>query len=409
MQQEQVSSFSYISIVSNRKLILAAIVISQFFCTSLWFAGNAVMKELVAQFHLSENAIGHLTSAVQFGFITGTLCYGVLTIADRFSPAHIFFGSALAGAICNLGIIVEDQGLGSLLFLRFLTGFFLAGIYPVGMKIAADHYDKGLGKALGYLVGALVIGTALPHLLRSVTESLPWRFVLIFTSVLCCAGGLLMLLLVPNGPYRKVSEKPDMKMIFKVFKSKTFRSASFGYFGHMWELYAFWAFVPVIIATWQTIYPGQILNNSILSFVIIAVGGIACVISGYLSRRYHSGKVATVALSASCLCCLFSPLLFLISSPVLLVTYLIFWGMAVIADSPLFSTLVAQNAPLQSKGTALTIVTCFGFSITIISIQLLNFMYQNVNPRFIYMALAIGPLLGLYAMHNKARDKKIRQ
>lgn len=367
------------------------------------------MKELLIQFHLSENAFGHLTSAVQFGFITGTLFYALFTIADRFSPAYIFFASALAGALCNLAIIVENQGMLSLLLLRFFTGFFLAGIYPVGMKIAADHYDKGLGKALGYLVGALVIGTALPHLLRSITGSLPWRSVLILTSLLCCAGGLIMLILVPNGPYRKVNEKPDMKMIFIVFKSNNFRSASLGYFGHMWELYTFWAFVPVILSTWQTIYPGQIFNISILSFIIIAIGGMACIVSGYLSRRYGAAKVAAIALSASCLCCLFSPLLFLISSPLILVTYLLIWGIAVIADSPLFSTLVAQNAPAQSKGTALTIVTCIGFSITIISIQLVNFLFQTVDPRYIYVLLAIGPGLGLIAMQKQFRHKKIRQ
>src|SRR5215212_12100579 len=185
--------------MNNRKWILAAIVVSQFFCTSLWFAGNAVIKELIIQFHLPDSAIGHLTAAVQFGCITGTLCYAVLTIADRFSPSMVFFISALSGAVCNLGIIIEGQSLTSLLLLRFLTGFFLAGVYPVGMKIASDHYDKGLGKALGFLVGALVIGTALPHLLRSLTQAMPWKFVLILTSALCFVGGLIMLIAVPNG------------------------------------------------------------------------------------------------------------------------------------------------------------------------------------------------------------------
>ena len=389
----------------NRKWILVAIVISQFFCTSLWFAGNAVIKELVTQFHLSQSAFGHLTSAVQFGFITGTLCYALLTIADRFSPSMVFFLSSLVGAACNLGIIIEDQTLASLLTLRFLTGFFLAGIYPVGMKIASDHYDKGLGKALGFLVGALVIGTALPHLLRSLTQAMPWKLVLILTSSLCIAGGLIMLLIVPNGPHRKVSEKPDMKMIFKVFSNKSFRSASLGYFGHMWELYTFWAFVPVILSTWQSIYTGHNLNIAALSFAIIGVGGVACVLGGYLSQQYGAAKVAAAALFCSCMCCIVSPLMFFISSQTILVLFLIFWGMAVIADSPLFSTLVAQNAPGQSKGTALTIVTCIGFSITIISIQLLNFLFISMDPKYIYTLLAIGPILGLLALY-KHKEKK---
>lgn len=387
--------------MKNRKWILAAIVLSQFFCTSLWFAGNAVIKELVIQFQLSENAIGYLTSAVQLGFITGTLIYAILTIADRFSPSLVFFLSSVVGAICNVAIIIDEQNLTSLLLLRFLTGFFLAGIYPVGMKIAADHYDKSLGKALGFLVGALVIGTALPHLLRSLTQAMPWKIVLILTSALCLTGGLIMLIAVPNGPYRKTGQKPDMKMIFKIFINKNFRSAAFGYFGHMWELYTFWAFVPVILSTWQNIYPRNNLDIAVLSFAIIAAGGLACVISGYFSKTYGPEKVAAIVLSSSCICCLISPIIFFIPSHIILMIFLVFWGMAVIADSPLFSTLVAQHAPVRAKGTALTIVTCIGFSITIISIQLLNFLFKYVDQKFIYMFLAIGPVLGLLALQKK--------
>ena len=390
----------------NRKWILTTIVISQFFCTSLWFAGNAVMKDLVIRFHLPDNAFAHLTSAVQFGFITGTLCYAILTIADRFSPSLVFFLSSLAGAICNLGIIIEEQTFTSLLTLRFLTGFFLAGIYPVGMKIASDHYDKGLGKALGFLVGALVIGTALPHLLRTLTETMPWKFVLIATSSLCLAGGLIMLIIVPNGPYRKRSETPDMKMICKVFRNKNFRSASFGYFGHMWELYTFWAFVPVILSTWQNIYPGHTVNIGALSFAIIAVGALACVFAGYLSQKYGEEKIASLALLCSGICCFVSPVMFFISSQEVVVLFLLFWGMVIIADSPLFSTLVAQNATVQSKGTALTIVTCIGFSITIISIQLLTLLFQFADARYIYMLLAIGPAFGLLALKKQSQNDK---
>jgi MFS family permease len=384
--------------MNQAKRILPVIIISQFFCTSLWFAGNAVIKELVVQFQLSDSAIGHITAAVQFGFITGTLCYALLSIADRFSPSLVFFVSALAGAIFNIGIILEGQSLFTILGLRFITGFFLAGIYPVGMKIASDHYEKGLGKALGFLVGALVIGTALPHLLRSFTQAMPWKVVLMLTSAMCIIGGTLMWLIVPDGPFKKVNAKPDMKMAFKVFADADFRSASFGYFGHMWELYTFWAFVPIILSVWQNMNPASQLNIPALSFVIIGCGGIACVLSGFLSQKYGAKKIASAALLCSGICCILSPLLFFSSSVFLLVTILIFWGMAVIADSPLFSTLVAQNAPAQSRGTALTIVTCAGFSITIISIQLLNYLYHNVDARFIYMLLAIGPVLGLIAL-----------
>ena len=152
-------------------LILPVIVLSQFCCTSLWFAGNGVMPDLVSTFGLSESAIGHLTSAVQFGFIVGTLVFAILSIADRFSPSKVFFTCAILGALFNLGVVWEGNSLGSLLSFRFFTGFFLAGIYPVGMKIAADYFEKGLGKSLGYLVGALVVGTAFPHLLKEMTHT----------------------------------------------------------------------------------------------------------------------------------------------------------------------------------------------------------------------------------------------
>ena len=389
----------------QRQWILPVIVIAQFFCTSIWFAGNAVMKELINNFHLPLNALGHLTSAVQFGFITGTLCYALLMIADRFAPAVVFFVSAGAGAAANLAIIIDGQTLGSMLLLRFLAGFFLAGIYPVGMKIAADHYDKGLGKALGYLVGALVIGTAFPHLLRSITMEMPWKFVLILTSVLCIAGGGLMVILVPNGPHRKRSEQPDIKVLYKIFRNKKFRAASFGYFGHMWELYTLWAFVPVILSWYKNTHHENV-NVPLLSFIIIAVGGMACVAGGYLSQTFGAKKIAAAALSISGLCCIVSPYLLSLPSKGLLIFFLICWGMAVVADSPMFSTLVAQNAPAESKGSALTIVTCIGFSITIVSIQLLAYLNEVIDPEYVYLLLAPGPLLGVAALFSSRTLKR---
>jgi len=209
------------------------------------------MNDLVIAFQLSSDALGHLTSAVQFGFIIGTLGFALLTLADRFSPSRVFFICALIGALCNLTTIINQNLLATLLVSRFLTGLCLAGIYPVGMKIAADYYDKGLGKSLGYLVGALVLGTALPHLLKGFNGDLPWRLVLISTSVLSVIGGLLMVGLVPDGPYRKPSQKLDLSIWFKVFKHSKFKVAALGYFGHMWELYAFWAFVPLIIINYN--------------------------------------------------------------------------------------------------------------------------------------------------------------
>lgn len=388
----------------NSKIVLPVIVISQFCCTSLWFASNGVMNSIIADFDLLSTALGHLTSAVQLGFISGTLVFALLTIVDRFSPSKVFLFCAVIGSLFNLGIILESNTLTSLLVFRYLTGFFLAGIYPVGMKIAADYFDAGLGKSLGYLVGALVVGTGFPHLLKDFSYLASWKDIIILISIIASIGGFLMWLLVPNGPFRKPSQKIRLNAWLHNFRKPEFRSPAFGYFGHMWELYAFWAFVPVILSQHANQVNSTQLNIPLWSFVIIACGGISCVTGGYLSIKKGAKKIAFFALLISCLCCLLSPFVLGFQSTKILLVFLIIWGMAVITDSPLFSTLVAKNAVPKFKGTALTIVNCIGFAITIISIQLLSFLNENYNSNYIYMILAIGPVLGLLALI----DKKIK-
>ena len=381
----------------HMKWILPAIIVSQFFCTSLWFAGNAVLPDLIKNIVANPGFLANLTSAVQFGFITGTLVFAVLTIADRFSPSVVFFCCSIIGAVFNLGIIIRGIPPSALLLFRFFTGFFLAGIYPVGMKIASDYFQKGLGRSLGFLVGALVLGTAFPHLLKSVSATLPWKYVIICISTLSVLGGLTMWLLVPDGPYRKQSQRLQFTSFLTGFRNKNFRSAATGYFGHMWELYSFWAFVPVMLTANKN-YTHNDLNVSLLSFLIIACGAIACAVSGVLSQHFGAKRIATIALSLSCLSCLLSPFFLLAHSVPLLVGFLLFWGLVVIADSPLFSTLVAQNVAEESRGTSLTIVNCIGFSITIISIQLLKILSEHINAQYLYLVLAIGPVIGLIAL-----------
>ncbi|OIQ36872.1 MAG: MFS transporter [Bacteroidetes bacterium MedPE-SWsnd-G1] len=390
--------------MKESKLILTIIVFSQFCCTSLWFAGNGIMSDLIANFNLNSRALGHLTSAVQFGFILGTLTFAIFTIADRFSPSIVFLTCALLGSISNLGVIWEGNSLTSILSLRFITGFFLAGIYPIGMKIAADHFEKGLGKSLGFLVGALVVGTAFPHLAKEITGSFPWSYVLILTSSLAAFGGLLMLILVPNGPYRVPAKALNLSAFFSVFRNRKFRSAAFGYFGHMWELYAWWAFVPVILQTYGLKHNYTGLNIPLLSFLIIGIGGLACIVGGYISQMLGTKRIAFMALFLSCICCLVSPWMFATTSQSIFIGFLFLWGMVVIMDSPLFSTLVAQNASAEIKGTALTIVNCIGFSITIISIQLLNILQKFIDPRYIYLMLALGPILALLTLFEKQKQ-----
>ncbi|WP_159021676.1 nitrate/nitrite transporter [Formosa sp. L2A11] len=383
------------------KHILPLIIISQFCCTSLWFAGNGVMDDLILVYKLDPSVLSFLTSAVQFGFIIGTFIFALFTIADRNSPSKVFMISAVLAALFNCGLIIEGQSLTWLLILRFFTGFFLAGIYPVGMKIAADYYDKGLGKALGFLVGALVLGTAFPHLLSNITQHLPWQTVIYATSFLSLFGGLIIVAFVPNGPFRKHSTKMDLSVLSKLFKNTNFKSAALGYFGHMWELYAFWAFTPIMIKTYNNLHPEAELNIALYSFLIIGMGSLGCIISGWISIFKGLKPTAFVILLASTICCLISPFSFLLNSSLFFILFLMFWGMVVVADSPLFSTLVANNTASKTKGSALIIVNCIGYAITIISIQTLGFLQTFINPTYIYIALAVGPILGLLALKQK--------
>lgn len=390
------------------KRILPVIIISQFLCTSLWFAGNAILPDLVKSLNPESGYLAHLTSAVQFGFITGTLTFAILTISDRFSPSRVFFICSLLAALSNLAIIIGSIEFAGLLFLRFLTGFFLAGIYPVGMKIASDHYQKGLGRSLGFLVGALVLGTAFPYLLKSITDGLPWRYILITTSALSVSGGMAVFLLVPDGPYRRQSRQLNFNTFIHVFSDNKFKAASIGYFGHMWELYAFWAFVPVMLANYNLYFKEAELNLPLLTFIIIASGGISCVLSGILSDYVAAKKIAAICLFLSGICCIVSPVFLYSGSSIVLIAFLVFWGVVVVADSPLFSTLVAQNTPEEARGTALTIVNCIGFSITIVSIQTIHLISTYIETQYLYMLLALGPAIGLTALLRKNKHAFIK-
>lgn len=383
------------------KRILPTIVIAQFFCTSVWFAGNAIMGDMAKQLHLAPAYLAHLTSAVQLGFIAGTLIFAILSIADRFSPVKIFCCCAMIAAVLNLGAGLDSIDVTMLITCRFATGFFLAGIYPVGMKIASDHYQQGLGKSLGFLVGALVLGTAFPHFLKSMTAGLPYKYVIYGTSILSALGGVAMLLLVPDGPHRKQGQL-NFRDFLSGFGNPKFRAAAFGYFGHMWELYAFWVFVPVILTAYKARFTID-MNVPLLSFLIIAIGSLSCVAGGYLSQKFGAKRVATIALLISCICCIASPLFLFANAMWVFIAFLFIWSIVVIADSPLFSTLIAQNASAETKGSSLTIVNSIGFAITIVSIQLVTALRISANAQYIYVLLAIGPVLGLLAL---VREKK---
>ena len=383
---------------SKGKYILPIIVVCQFFCTSLWFAGNAILPDIIKNFPLELNLLANLTSMVQFGFISGTLIFAVFSISDIFPPSKVFFTCGLSAAIFNLAICFAISDIKLLLLFRFVTGFMLAGIYPVGMKIAADYFKDGLGKSLGFLVGALVLGTAFPHLLKTFTNRFPWEYVIYATSFLAMLGAVIVLRFIPNGPFRVAGQKFNLRESFSGFRDGNFRAAAFGYFGHMWELYTFWAFLPRMLLIYNDNHPAAPLNVSLFSFLIIASGALSCMAGGLLSQRFGAKKIATISLAISGICCLLSPL-FLFRGSVY--PYLIFFfccGLSGTADSPLFSSLIAKHAPQRLQGTSLTLVNCIGFAITIISIQVINLLAKEINSHYIYAVLAIGPAFGLFAL-----------
>ncbi|MSP34584.1 MAG: MFS transporter [Limnohabitans sp.] len=375
------------------KRILPILVLAQFAGTSLWFAVNAVMPDLQQQMGWPASAVGRLTSALQLGFIVGTLVFALLAIADRFSSRRVFLFCALAGALCTLGALMRIASFTELLLWRAATGFFLAGIYPVGMKIASQWFPEGLGVALGWLVGALVLGSASAHGIRALSVELPWSTVMISVALLAAAGGLILFMVIPEPPnYTASTKKLEWQALATIWTDWRVRASVLGYFGHMWELYTFWVLVPLILATQLN---GQAL--SFAAFVVLGIGAVGCIGGGWLAKRWGSARVATLQLSMSGICCLLAP--WLMSAPLIwFLLWLAIWGMTAAGDSPQFSTLTASNAPKQAVGSVLTLTNCIGFALSIVSIELFTSLAQEHQLASLLPWLGIGPLLGIVAM-----------
>jgi DHA1 family inner membrane transport protein len=379
--------------------VLPVLVLAQFAGTSLWFAVNAVMPDLQRAFGWPATAVGTLTTALQAGFIAGTLVFALLAIADRFAPRRVFLVCALAGAGCTVGAWAMVSDFSALLAWRFATGFFLAGIYPVGMKIAAQWYTRGLGPALGVLIGALVLGSASAHALRAIGDTLPWPTLMLGVAALAAAGGVSLYALLPDPPgaVARVTTL-QWRALATIVTDARVRSSVFGYFGHMWELYTLWVLAPLILATR--------LEGSALSwtaFLVLGAGMLGCVGGGWLAPRFGSARVAGVQLAVSGLCCLLAP--WLIGAPdALFYGWLLVWGITVSGDSPQFSTLTARNAPPQAVGSVLTLTNSIGFAISIASILLFVELTRVVPLGWLLTGLALGPALGLWALRPLMKE-----
>jgi MFS family permease len=369
--------------------------------TSTWFSGTAAARELVGLWSLSPTQGARLTSATQWGFIVGTLLYAASNLADRFDARRVFCVSAIAGALCNLGFAWLSDGLAPALGFRFATGLTLAGVYPVGMKLIASWYREGLGWRLGVMVGCLTLGTAFPYGVTALGSSLDWRLLASIASLAALLGGLLVVIGCGEGPLLRTRAKLDLRMIGRVFRHRPFRATAFGYFGHMWELYAFWSLAGVWLdARFESNDAlGWAERVPLLAFAVVGVGAFGCIAGGLLSRRIGERKVALLALSGSGVACLLSGFAYRLP-PAALLVFLLIWGVLVVADSPQFSALAARHAPPEYTGTALTVQNGLGFLITTISIQLLPRIAELVTWQWALTLLAIGPAIGLLCMRR---------
>jgi len=386
----------------QRQWAVRLIVLAQWLGTSLWFSPNSAADDLMAAWHIGPAQFGWLIAATQSGFIAGTLWLAYSGLADRFSTSRIFAIACVAGAVINAGFSGPWTGFHSGLMFRFAVGVCLAGIYPLGMKMIVGWVGAKSGSAMGLLVGMLTLGTALPHGVRVMGASLPWQAVIQVSSVLALVGAALVYFL-GDGPYLKKSEShrgSSLGRAFGVFKIPDFRAAALGYFGHMWELYAFWAVLPWLAAQLlldarqlHLYLPGSV---AAISFFGIAAGFFGCVLGGRLSQKLDSAYVAAFALLASGMLCLIYPLL---DQSWLLPRFLalLAWGFFVVADSPQFSSISAQSCPPQWVGSALAVQNCIGFLITIVSITVLLSFIEVLGSKALWLLLP-GPFFGLIGM-----------
>jgi MFS transporter, DHA1 family, inner membrane transport protein len=376
--------------------VLPALALAQLAGTSSWFAVNAVMADLQASRGWPASAVGTLTAAVQIGFIAGALLFGVLALADRFAARHVFLACALGAAACTLGARGADS-LAALWGWRAATGFCLAGIYPVGMKLAAMWFPRGLGAALGVLLGALVVGSASPHALRALTAGAPWTAVFDGVALASAFAGAIVMLAIPEPPAGTRAPALQPSALWAAMRDWRLRASVFGYFGHMVELYTMWVLVPAILATRLG---GTALSAA--AFLVLGAGALGCIGGGMVVRHFGSAWVATAQLACSGLCCISAPL-WLAAPDRVFYGVLLLWGITVAGDSPQFSALTAANAPRAAIGSVLTLTNSIGFAISIASITLFVALAQHVPLAALLPWLGIGPALGVWAMRPLLR------
>lgn len=375
---------------------LGIIVIAQLLGTSLWFTPNGVAAALMSDWGLSLEQLGYLTSAVQLGFITGTLAIAFSGLADRYRASRVFAMSAILGALCNALFLWSEGSFSAALLWRFLTGVSLAGIYPLGMKLVVSWVPNKTGHALGWLVGMLTLGSSLPHAMRGISDGDHWQWVVLGASVFALISAV-MIYRLGEGEHLPVRTQVMMRgKALQAFKVPEFRAAAIAYFGHCWELYAFWTLVPVIVFSILQEAAWSLSLVPWVSFIIVAVGMPACLIAGLASREWGSAITAYVMLLTSGVICLIWP--FVAQGPIFLVVLvLLLWGMTVIADSAQYSALAAATCPKEYVGSALALMNSIGFLMTVFSISLTTMLYSYIG-HYVAWIMLLGPLVGLWVM-----------
>lgn len=389
------------SALGQRRLVALVQVLG----LAVWFSATAIAPSLRAEWSLSTTAAVWLTASVQIGFAVGAVTSSTLGLADRVRPQGLMAASALGAAVCTALLATAAQGPGLAVPLRALTGFFLAGVYPVGMKLTASWVgSEGRGRAFGVLIGALTLGSAMPHLVASVGP-LPWRGVMLVASAITLVAAAIAWTLVRPGPLLSASARPHARYALEVFRERRPRLANLGYFGHMWELYAFWTWLSAFLVAGREASgrggPGPAV--SLLTFAVIGLAGaVGALVGGVVADRRGRSFAATSALVVSGACCLASPWAFT-WPPTALVPFLAVWGAAVIADSGVFSTALSESVDQRFVGTALTVQTAIGFALTVVTIQLAAVLAAHVGWQYAFLLLAPGPLAGAVAMWRFGR------
>jgi len=373
-------------------LLAVALVLSM----TTWFSASAVVPQLRAEWDLSDGAAAWLTIAVQLGFVCGALVSTILNLSDIVSPRHVILGGSIGAAVVN-GLLLVAGGAATGVPLRFATGFFLAGVYPPALKLMATWFQKGRGIALGILVGALTVGSAMPHLVNGLGW-LDWRVVIYATCVLTLSGGLIAGFAVGDGPFPFPRATFDPGQAGSVFANRGVRLASLGYFGHMWELYAMWAWFLVYFSD-ELASRGASAGSAAAyaTFAVIGVGGLGCWAGGILGDRWGRTRTTALMMAVSGTCCVLAGLLFGAPAWLVLLVGLV-WGFAVVADSAQFSTMVTELADQAYVGTALTLQLALGFTLTVATIWLMPVLEATFGWRWAFAFLAPGPALGVATM-----------